>query len=245
MKKIAKNTKKKKSSKQEKIVQSLEAFIENRPNQPEEKFGLRVYSVEHEGPNDYLGTIKFHDEGLSLQERFKQLKEQVAAETDYPVEFIIDLRKRFSSAKNKSALRFDKFDLKTLEKGLDYALKYFSIQGEHAALKGKLAWANTAFKNKKNSYENNLRDAGSRLGFTKSRRSENLSDAVFPTSTKGKKPTFDSFEVICKYIELVSSSTDKRSAIIKLCKNFPFANHDACSRYLRKQGMKKVPSFIH
>jgi hypothetical protein len=244
MKKASKNKKKEKSSKQEKVVQSLEAFLGEPPYQPK-NFAFQVYSVEHEHPEDSLGTIRFLDDGLPPQEKLKLLKEQLADDPSYPIEFIIDLRERFSSAKNKSALRLDEFDLKTLEKGLGYALKYFSIRAEHRGLKAKLAWANTAFKNKKNSYDKNLREAGFRLGFTKGRKSTNPSDLLFPKSTKGKKITFDSFEVIQKYLELVSSNSDKRSAIIELCKIFPFANHDACSRYLRKQGLKKVPSFGH
>ena len=109
---------------------------------------------------------------------------------------------------------------------------------EVAELRTTLAWANTAFKDKDFSYQENLSEAGRRLGFTKGAKKLT---PPFHIPPKGKKRRYSPQEVTSYYNNLIKSNIDRKDALIKCTKRFEFASNNACSKYLRDNGLKDIP----
>ena len=131
-----------------------------------------------------------------------------------------------------------------MKRALNLAVKYAAgMRNDYEGLQAKLAWANTAFLNKENSYEKNLREAGRRLGFTKNKERHWITEKPGKTGAKGKKYKFNQFEVTSCYRKTLKEKKDRRTAVLKTQKKFGFASPDACARYLRKKNLKNIPDF--
>jgi hypothetical protein len=198
--------------------------------------------IVYENSDDSWGTIKIVNEG---QDAFDEMEKAMASSnlpSDFSTESYSNLIKKFEKAKDKKKLRFNDFELDVLRKALDNCLSYFAMKGELSNMKHELAWANTAFKDKGYSYEENLREAGRRLGFTRGVASLKTS-MPYSVTPKGKKLKHDPKVVTSYYKKLIKSGIDRKDAVEKLVVKFPFASPDTCSRYLRKNGLKNIPSF--
>lgn len=210
-------------------------------SQPSSFINAVHYEIVKEGDFDEYGTIRFLNEDRSDEERLTIIKKEAEDTFSYPPNQFIDLLNKLESNSNPKSLKLNNGEHEILKKALRLAFECETkIRPEHNTFSTKLAWANTAMQNKKKSYGSNLREAGVRLGFT---NPNSYRTSPFPTGTKGKKKTFESLKVICKYHDLCNELNDRKKAIKELLKIFPFGSPDACSRYLRKYGQKNIPDF--
>jgi hypothetical protein len=199
------------------------------------------YEIFKEGIYDDYGTIIFFNEDLPEEERTAIVQKRVLEDApNYFTEYLDLLEKlESSSTPNRLDLQGDQHEV--LKSALRLAFKCETeIEPRLQYLSAKLAWANNAIQDKSNSYEKNLREAGVRLGFT---RSKNPKANMFPTGGKGKKEKFNSREVVIKYHELAEELNDSKRAILELYKTLGFNSPDDMSRYLRNYGRKNIPDF--
>jgi hypothetical protein len=201
--------------------------------------------------DDRHGYIKGLFEGYSFEEYKRYLEKTGQEDTGYSCECYINLLKKVKSEKKNKPLKLSKFEREVLEKALDISFKYCSgIETELTNLRYDLAWANTAFLNKENSYEKNLREAGRRLEFTKSKyvhpKSMEEFIALFRGKKKlGKKLALSQSKVMAYYNKALNGGKERKDrvdAVLKTQEEFDFASPDACARYLRK-GLKNIPGF--
>ena len=201
-----------------------------------------TFKIVHENSGDSLGTIKLTDEEFKSPEEYEQFLEQFHMDPGSTPQSHLKLIDKFKNSKDKKKLRFSSSELKLLEKALHNSYSYLGAKIKLDCLEGQLAWANTAIKDKSNSYEKNLRTAGRRLGFTKGAK-EPRTNLPFDTPPKGKKRFYDPEAVTSYYEKLISSGYERKKAVIECAKKFLFPNNDACSRYLRNHRLKNIPNF--
>ncbi len=200
-------------------------------------------AIIYEHSDDSLGTIKIISEGEDAFEGIKEAMADPQLPKDFTAESYENLIVKFKNANDRKKLRFSDFELRVLEKALGNSFKYFEMRAEFSNLKHKLAWANTAFKDEGYSYEENLREAGGRLGFTKGDEKP-FTGLPYSNSSKGKKRHYVPEVVTSFYEKLISSGCERNKAVIECTKKFSFPNDDACSRYIRKHSLKKnIPNF--
>jgi len=209
---------------------------------PKKKTPIKTitYKIAHENSGDSIGTIKLAEEFKSPEE-YAEFLEQFNTDPDLSPKNHLSLIDKFQHSKDNKKLRFTSSELKLLEKALHNSYSYLGTRIEVDYLKGQLAWANTAIKDKSNSYEKNLRAAGGRLGFTKGAKRPRT-DLPFDIAPKGKKLFYDPAAVTSYYKELISTGCSRKDAVIDCTKTFSFPSNDACSQYLRRQKLKNIPT---
>jgi hypothetical protein len=204
----------------------------------------KTYKIVHENICDTFGTIKQANKKFKSPEEYDQFLEQFRIDPDFSPQSHLSLIDKFNNTKDKKKLKFTSSELKLLEKALQNSHFYLGTKIELNYMKRQLAWANTAFKDKSNDYAKNLREAGGRLGFTKgAKKQEANSTFDFNNAPKGKKRFYDPEAVTSHYTKLTASGIERKVAVSKCVKKFSFPNSDACSRYLRKHGLKNIPNF--
>ena len=205
---------------------------------------LDLFEIDDQGQEDEYGFIKFLNEGLSREQKATLIQKGAAKEADYPYHCFSDLLEKIESGGNSKTLKFVGEEREILKRALNIAFEYATgVEDDYERLQEKLAWANTAFRNKENSYEKNLREAGRRLGFTKNKERHWITEKPGKTGAKGKKYKFDPFKVGSHYRKTLKETDDRHNAVLKTQKKFDFASPDACARYLRKCGLKNIPGF--
>ncbi len=206
--------------------------------------------IVYENSGDSLGTIKVIKNHFYSDEKYREFEKIYQTDPDFFPHNHLPLIDKFKKAKDKKKLRFTTSELKLLEKALDNSYLFSGVSGELAYVKGQLAWANTAFKDKSNSYEKNLREAGRRLGFTKGLKEptanplfdiEPTMHLPFEIPHKGKKRRFDPVEVTSYYKKQIDSGIDRRNALVMCVKKYEFASNNACSAFLRENGLENIP----
>jgi hypothetical protein len=207
---------------------------------PEKMFLNSEIIYEHS--DDLLGTINFMSEGKDALEDLKKAMKDPQLPKEFTPESYENLKEKFKNVKDLKKLRFSDFELKVLEKALDNSFEYFAMKAEFDNLRHNLAWANTAFKDKDYSYEENLREAGGRLGFTKGSEKP-FTRLPYSNSSKGKKIKYDPHAVTSHYLELIDSGVKRKEAVLKCVEKFSFQSADSCSRFLRKNGLENIPNF--
>ena len=205
---------------------------------------LNLFEIVDQGLENEYGFIKFLNEGLSPEQKATLIQKEAAKEADYPYHCYSELLEKIESGGNSKTLKFVGEEREILKRALNLAVKYATgMRDDYEGLQAKLAWANTAFLNKENSYEKNLREAGRRLGFTKNKERHWITEKPGKTGAKGKKYQFNQFEVTSYYRKTLKEKKDRRTAVLKTQKKFGFASPDACARYLRKKNLKNIPDF--
>ena len=205
---------------------------------------LDLFEIVDQGLEHEYGFIKFLNEGLSPKQKATLIQKGAAKEADYPYHCFSELLEKIESGGNSKTLKFVGEEREILKRALNLAVKYATgMREDYEGLQAKLAWANTAFLNKENSYEKNLREAGRRLGFTKNKERHWITEKPGKTGAKGKKYKFNQFEVTSCYRKTLKETDDRHNAVLKTQKKFDFASPDACARYLRKCGLKNIPGF--
>ena len=197
--------------------------------------------IVYKNSDDILGTIRFvDDEEMSVAERIEAFSKEHTG--TFPLDTYLDLVDKFKNAKDKKKLRFNDFEIRVLEKALDNSCSYLEEMPKYNHLRGQLAWANKAFKDTKGRTEAKLRVAGRILGFTSSGKTP-LPQSPFsiPPPAVGKQKTHDPEIVLSRYEELIKSGIDKKKAVEQCAEEFPFASPNACSSYLRDNGLKEIP----
>ena len=205
---------------------------------------LDLFEIVDQGLENEYGFIKFLNEGLSPEQKATLIQKGAAKEADYPYHCYSELLEKIESGGNSKTLKFVGEEREILKRALNLAVKYATgMRDDYERLQVKLAWANTAFLNKENSYEKNLREAGRRLGFTKNKELHWITEKPGKTGGKGKKYKFDPFKVRSHYQKTLKETDDRHNAVLKTQKKFDFASPDACARYLRECGLKNIPGF--
>ena len=205
---------------------------------------LDLFEIVDQGLENEYGFIKFLNEGLSPEQKATLIQKEAAKEADYPYHCYSELLEKIESGRNSKTLKFVGEEREILKRALNLAVKYATgMREDYERLQNNLAWANTAFRNKENPYEKNLREAGRRLGFTKNKERHWITEKPGKTGAKGKKYQFNQFEVTSYYRKTLKEKKDRRTAVLKTQKKFGFASPDACARYLRKKNLKNIPDF--
>ena len=214
----------------------------------------RKYRIVYEenNPDDRYGIIEYVYEGSNSKEFLRHQGKSKKEEVTIPVEFYLEMLKKVKSAKNNKPFKFSKFEGEVLETALNLSIKFqASLESELKNLRFDLAWANTAFLNKENSYEKNLREAGRRLGFTKSKHTppknlEELKTQIKRGEKTGKKLRYNQAAIENYYRKTLNDKKERKdriAAVKKTKKKFDFASDDACSKYLRKIRLQNIPDF--
>ncbi len=205
---------------------------------------LDLFEIVDQGLEHEYGFIKFLNEGLSPEQKATLIQKEAAKEADYPYHCYSELLEKIESEWNSKTLKFVGEEREILKRALNLAVKYATdMRDDYERLQVKLAWANTAFLNKENSYEKNLREAGRRLGFTKNKELHWMTEKPGKTGAKGKKYKFDPFKVRSHYRKTLKETDDRHNAVLKTQKKFDFASPDACARYRRECGLENIPGF--
>lgn len=206
--------------------------------------------IIYKNSGDSFGTIKI------TTKKFKSLEESVNFSQKYNFDLDLlpqnhfNLIDKFKNSKDKKELKFSDLEFRLLEKALHNSYSYLSASLELSYLKQQLAWANTAFDDKSNSYQKNLGEAGRRLGFTKGLKEPTANPLFdiqptlhlpFDIPLKGKKRRLDPVEVTSYYNKLINSGIDRKDALVKCVKKYEIASNNACSAYLRSNGLKNIP----
>ena len=215
-------------------------------NQTEPLGRIDEYDIVYDGDDDLYGTIVDHQNLPATKELINAVLER-SNEKDresYLSEDCIELYKKIKSTQDRDNVKFSKYELRIMKATLEHYFDYQIMEPEYHALKRILAWANTSFKNKGNSYEKNLREAGRRLQFTKGadKPIDLKKCSVFADPPKGKKLKYDPSKVKACY-EVLLRKHPRIEAVKMLATKFEFNSLDACARYLRRNlGFKNVPT---